>query len=221
MGGAAGGGGGGAGAGGVGGVDPGNAARAGSGNAGDGGGALSVTIHSVTPVPVFGWGLACAIPGGGERDGDVTEHGYGEGGKLSGDVDVRCSLPGHWLPRGAAFTVVEVHATSAGEPGKGHHGNANAPKWAVGPGMQLEIFRAPAVISVYPSLGALGGGGVVWARSADLVVEAGYGFPSPSTPLPHSFSRQLHEPPPPPPPPPPPSLFAPHSSVSSSFTDNV
>ena len=51
--------------------------------------------------------------------------------------------------------------------------SGNAPAWAVGPGMQLEIFRAPALISIYPSLGALGGGGVVWARSADLVVEGG------------------------------------------------
>ena len=57
--------------------------------------------------------------------------------------------------------------------GGGQKHGGNAPAWAVGPGMQLEIFRAPALISIYPSLGALGGGGVVWARSADLVVEGG------------------------------------------------
>jgi len=42
----------------------------------------------------------------------VREHGHGTGDG-SGDVDVRCSLPAHLLPRGAAFTVIEVHATTS------------------------------------------------------------------------------------------------------------
>ena len=58
-----------------------------------GGGDASPLRFIPSPRACVGWG---AHPGGGERGGGVREHRVNEEG-YGGD-DVRCSLPGHWLP---------------------------------------------------------------------------------------------------------------------------